>query len=152
MSQLSKDSKAKVIELLKSSLKLYQQKRFRDCLKKYEAILSIINPNTDNNIVKAVLFALISQVYFKIIENETTGIVENETTGTNTSENNNLFSLTIPTNQLLRNRASFSNEIEDAEFGAPNVMFNSGAVIFNSGQIEDPPIGAIQSLIGILDN
>ena len=136
MSQSSKASKAKVVELLKNSLELYQRKQFRDCLKKYEAILSIINP-TDNNIIKAVLFALISQVYFKIFENETIR--------TNVLENSNLLKLTIPTNQLLRNSESFSGQIEDTESGVSNI-------IFNSGQIEDPPIGTVQYLIDIFGN
>lgn len=136
MSQLSKESKAQVIELLENSLELYQNKQFRDCLKKYEAILSIIHP-TDNNIVKAILFALISQVHFKIFENESVR--------KDLLKDSNLLNLTLPIKKLFRDSASFSNQIEDTESGVSNV-------IFNTGQIEDPPIGVIQYLINIFRN
>lgn len=136
MSQLSKESKAQVIELLEDSLKLYQNKQFRDCLKQYEAILSIISP-TDNNIVKAILFALISQVHFKIFANESVR--------KDLLKDSNLLNLTLPIKKLFRDSASFSNQIEDTEAGVSNV-------IFNSGQIEDPPIGVIQYLINIFKN
>lgn len=143
MSQLSKASKNKIIELLESSLELYKGKKFQECLKKYEEVLGIIAP-TDNIAIKGVLFALISQVHIKI--------VENEATRTHTAEEEDLLKILKLTNQLTK-----TQQIEDTEIGMPKSPINSGQIDLpklpmNSGQIEDPPVGIIRKLIKIFGN
>ncbi len=133
MSQLSKASKNKIIELLESSLELYKGKKFQECLEKYEEVLGIIAP-TDNIAIKGVLFALISQVHIKI--------VENEATRKQTLEEEGLLKLLNLTNQFSKAKELASSEIEDIDIGIPQSPANSG-------QIEDPPIGIIKRLIRI---
>ena len=113
-----------------------KDKKFQECLKKYEEILGIISP-TDNNVVEAVLFTLISQVRIKI--------AKNESTISQTSEERDLLKLLNPINQLSKTNESASNQIEDTDVGSPELPMNSG-------QIEDPPIGIIQLLIKIFGN
>ena len=136
MNQFSKESKVKTVTLLENSLRLYKDKKFQECLKKYEEILGIISP-TDNNVVEAVLFTLISQVRIKI--------AKNESTISHTSEERDLLKLLNPINQLSKTNESASNQIEDTDVGSPELSMDSG-------QIEDPPIGIIQLLIKIFGN
>jgi hypothetical protein len=133
MSQLSRESKDRVISLLESCLELYQGKKFQKCLKKYDEVLGIINP-TDDNAIKAVLFALISQVHIKIAENESSRL--------HTSDEIDLLKLFKPTDELSKTKGLASKAIEDTESGSPELPMNSG-------QIEDPPVGIVGLLIKI---